>query len=91
MNAFNDYPWGNLVWDKMRKGLLKVTTNAEIKIKIGNNCYHLSGFSITLQVFAYKILPELSQRYTRKLDVDPFPLECCVGLLTVSPRSSMRI
>ena len=59
LNAFNEYPWGNLVWGETKKGLLKATTNVEVKIKKGSNCYHLNGFPMALQVFAYEILPEL--------------------------------
>ena len=48
LNVFNDYPRGNLVWDEMRKNLLKETTNAKVNIEKGSNCYHLIGFPIVL-------------------------------------------
>ena len=53
----------DLVWDEMRKGLLKATMNIKVKIKKDSKHYRFSGFPIVLQVFAYEILLELGQRY----------------------------
>ena len=65
------------MWDETKKGLLKVTMNIEVKIEKGSNRYNLSGLPIALQIFAFEIWLELSQRYARKLNVDLFLQMLC--------------
>ena len=61
----------------MKRGLLKATMNADVTVEKGINYYHLCGFLIVLQIFAYEIFLDLGHRYLKRLDEDMFPRMLC--------------